>query len=43
VVEYVRLAKVFAGSSDPEAMDVPGVRVKVYDDAREVPVAGLAV
>jgi Holliday junction resolvase RusA-like endonuclease len=31
VVEYVRLAKVFAGGDDPDAMDVPGVRVTVYD------------
>lgn len=29
VVEYDRLAKVYAGSGDPDALDVPGVRVVV--------------
>lgn len=36
VVEYVRLAKVFAGGNDPDAMDVPGVRVRVYDQEDRV-------
>ena len=31
VVEYLRLAKVFAGSDDIGAMDVPGVRITVYE------------
>lgn len=32
VVAYTRLAKVFAGSEDPDALDVPGVLVEVTDE-----------
>jgi len=30
VVEYVRLAKVYAGSSDSDALRAPGVRIRIY-------------
>ena len=30
IVEYVRLAKVFAGSDDPDALDVPGVKLTIF-------------
>jgi Holliday junction resolvase RusA-like endonuclease len=32
VVEYLRLAKVFAAGGDPDALDVPGVRVAIYGE-----------
>lgn len=38
-VEYTRLAKVWAGSDDPDAMDLPGVRVWVALLEQPTPVA----
>lgn len=30
VVEYVRLAKVYAGSQDPDALDAPGAVIRIW-------------